>query len=82
MTERCSACHRPLLHPVETPEGPMGQKCAARLHPKVARAAKAKPAQHVDDERQAELFPGSVFSRMARYVAAWWNDVTEPGLHL
>jgi hypothetical protein len=60
----------------------MGQKCAARLHPKVARAAKVKPAQHVESPNQGELFDNSIRARLARLFAAWFDGLFEYGVHL
>jgi hypothetical protein len=60
----------------------MGQKCAARLHPKSARAAKVKPAQHVDDPRQPDLFDNSIRARLARFFAAWFDGLFDFSVHV
>jgi hypothetical protein len=76
----CTKCHRTLKNsPVFVGGEPFGPKCAASLIG--AKARPAKPAVHVDDERQPDLFPGSIVRRASAWIAAWWNDVTE-GIHL
>jgi hypothetical protein len=79
---RCEHCHRKLMHPVDTPDGPMGAKCAARLHPKLAKAKAVKPAVHVEDERQPDLFDNSLRARAVRFFAAWWDSLFEYEVHL
>lgn len=74
----CTHCHRnltrePLLH-----DGlPYGPKCYATLF----GGKPVKPAKHIEDERQGELFP-SLWTRIVRLATAWWNDVTDPGVHV
>lgn len=81
---RCERCHRTLTRePVWLAGHAYGPKCKAILLGSMFPAVKpVKPAQHIENEKQPDLFPGSLLSRAAAWVASWWNDVTEPGIHL
>jgi hypothetical protein len=56
MTVRCVRCNRPLRHPVMTPAGAAGEKCAHAMFGVKAPRVKRENRKS-DDARQVEMYP-------------------------